>query len=137
MARACLTCGLCLNELIQTSCSNNLYLGTKPGAQEVMAGLDTCSGRVHYGGLGQPFFLTKLYPCVDSGQTTAAGSLGFSCDGRFPRSVEATVPTIRAPCARRPNKLDQQKPRVHKCPFLTPALPEGIKLQNMEARNYA
>lgn len=136
MAKACLTCGLCLNELIQTSCSNNLYLGTKPGTQ-VMAGLNVCSGRVDCGGLGQLFFLTKPYPCVDSGQTTVAGSLDFSCNGRFLRFVEATVPTIRVPRARRSNKLDQQKPRVHKCPFLTPALPEGIKLQNMEARNYA
>lgn len=42
VAETCLTCGLCLNELTQTSCSNYLYLGTKPA--QVLAGPCACLG---------------------------------------------------------------------------------------------
>lgn len=41
-AKTCLTCGLCLNELTQTSCSNYLDLGTKPA--QVLAGPCASSG---------------------------------------------------------------------------------------------
>lgn len=67
----------CLKQLAKTSCPNDLYLGTKPGAQEVLASPEACT-------LGESILL--------DGRGGRRGGLGshFSCQSFLRMDLNGT-----------------------------------------------